>query len=35
VLPGHAVESAGFECDRELVHVAGRWAVQARDARSD
>lgn len=31
VLPGHAVESAGFCCDRELVAVAGRWVVQARD----
>ncbi len=31
VLPGHAVESAGFRCDRELIAVAGRWVVQARD----
>jgi ATP phosphoribosyltransferase regulatory subunit len=30
VLPGHAVEAAGFDCDRELVQVAGRWAVRAR-----
>lgn len=29
VLPGHAVDSAAFACDRELVHVAGRWVVQA------
>jgi ATP phosphoribosyltransferase regulatory subunit len=35
VLPGHSVESAGFECDRELVQVAGRWAVQALDLPRD
>jgi ATP phosphoribosyltransferase regulatory subunit len=28
-LPGHAVDSAGFSCDRELVQVADRWVVQA------
>jgi len=32
VLPGHAVESASFAIDRELVHVAGHWVVQACDA---
>lgn len=30
VLPGHAVDAAGFNCDRELIQVAGRWAVTAR-----
>jgi ATP phosphoribosyltransferase regulatory subunit len=30
-LPGHAVDCDGFACDRELVHVAGRWLVQALD----
>lgn len=35
VLPGHAAESAGFTCDRELVHVAGHWVVQARGAADD
>ncbi len=29
VLPGHVVDSAAFACDRELVHVAGQWVVQA------
>lgn len=29
VLPGHAVDSAGFRCDRELLRVADRWVVQA------
>lgn len=29
-MPGHAVEAAGFHCDRELVLAAGRWLVQAR-----
>ncbi|MBT9490485.1 MAG: ATP phosphoribosyltransferase regulatory subunit [Rubrivivax sp.] len=29
-MPGHAVEAAGFHCDRELVQAAGRWLVQAR-----
>jgi len=28
-LPGHAVDSAGFACDREVVRVGGRWVVQA------
>lgn len=31
VLPGHVNESAGFCCDRELVRVGDRWAVQARE----
>jgi len=31
-LPGHTVEAAGFDCDRELVRVDGRWAVQALNA---
>ncbi len=35
VLPGHAAESAGFTCDRELVHVAGHWVVQARSLVAD
>lgn len=30
VLPGHEVETTGFHCDRELVFIAGHWAVQAR-----
>lgn len=29
VLPGHAVDAAGFVCDRELVRVGEAWAVQA------
>ena len=35
VLPGHEVDAAGFQCDRELVHAAGRWLVQARSPRPD
>ncbi|MCP5287412.1 MAG: ATP phosphoribosyltransferase regulatory subunit [Burkholderiaceae bacterium] len=35
VLPGHAVESAGFRCDRELVSVSDRWVVTARDVQPD
>jgi ATP phosphoribosyltransferase regulatory subunit len=31
VLPGRAADSAGFNCDRELIQVAGRWAVTARE----
>jgi ATP phosphoribosyltransferase regulatory subunit len=34
VLPGHEVEGADFDCDRELVQAAGRWMVQARAPRS-
>ena len=29
VLPGHDVEAQAFACDRELVHVAGRWVLRA------
>ncbi|MDE2605043.1 MAG: ATP phosphoribosyltransferase regulatory subunit [Burkholderiales bacterium] len=29
VLPGHESEVDEFHCDRELVHVAGRWVVRA------
>ena len=29
VLPGHESEVDEFHCDRELVHVAGQWVVQA------
>lgn len=29
VLPGHEHESEEFDCDRELTHVAGLWAVRA------
>jgi ATP phosphoribosyltransferase regulatory subunit len=29
VLPGHEHEGQEFECDRELVSVAGQWAVRA------
>jgi ATP phosphoribosyltransferase regulatory subunit len=29
VLPGHEHEGQEFECDRELVAVAGQWAVRA------
>jgi ATP phosphoribosyltransferase regulatory subunit len=29
VLPGHESEVDEFHCDRELVQVAGQWAVQA------
>jgi ATP phosphoribosyltransferase regulatory subunit len=29
VLPGHEHEGEEFECDRELVAVAGQWTVRA------
>lgn len=29
ILPGHESEVDEFHCDRELVHVAGQWVVQA------
>jgi ATP phosphoribosyltransferase regulatory subunit len=29
VLPGHNPEAQAFECDRELVQVAGQWVLQA------
>jgi ATP phosphoribosyltransferase regulatory subunit len=29
VLPGHESEVDEFQCDRELVHAAGQWAVKA------
>ncbi|MEY3488726.1 MAG: hypothetical protein RL655_294 [Pseudomonadota bacterium] len=29
VLPGHESDVDEFDCDRELVHVAGRWVVRA------
>ena len=29
VLPGHNPEAQAFECDRELVHVAGQWVLKA------
>ena len=29
VLPGHEHEGQEFECDRELVAVAGQWVVRA------
>ena len=29
VLPGHESEVDEFHCDRELVNIAGQWAVQA------
>ena len=29
VLPGHESEIDEFNCDRELVHVAGQWVVKA------
>jgi ATP phosphoribosyltransferase regulatory subunit len=29
VLPGHEPEAQVFDCDRELVQVAGRWVLQA------
>ena len=29
VLPGHESEVDEFNCDRELIEVAGQWAVQA------
>ena len=35
VLPGHAAETTGFACDRELVAVGDRWAVQALPAQPD
>jgi ATP phosphoribosyltransferase regulatory subunit len=35
VLPGHNPEAQAFECDRELVLVAGHWVLQAIAARHD
>jgi ATP phosphoribosyltransferase regulatory subunit len=32
VLPGHESEVDEFDCDRELIEVAGQWAVQAAPA---
>ncbi|MCB2030760.1 MAG: ATP phosphoribosyltransferase regulatory subunit, partial [Rhodoferax sp.] len=29
VLPGHESEVDEFQCDRELLQVAGQWVVQA------
>jgi ATP phosphoribosyltransferase regulatory subunit len=29
MLPGHELEAQAFECDRELVQVAGRWVLRA------
>jgi ATP phosphoribosyltransferase regulatory subunit len=29
VLPGHESEVDEFNCDRELIDIAGQWAVQA------
>ena len=29
VLPGHNPEAQAFACDRELVHVAGRWVLRS------
>jgi ATP phosphoribosyltransferase regulatory subunit len=29
VLPGHESEVDEFNCDRELIQVAGQWTVQA------
>ena len=29
MLPGHGHEGQEFDCDRELVHVAGEWVVRA------
>jgi ATP phosphoribosyltransferase regulatory subunit len=29
-LPGQPPQTAAFDCDRELVQVAGRWALQVR-----
>jgi ATP phosphoribosyltransferase regulatory subunit len=28
-LPGHEAESQEFECNRELVEVAGQWVVKS------
>jgi ATP phosphoribosyltransferase regulatory subunit len=35
LMPGHEADPASFQGDRELVHVAGRWVVQARPPRND
>jgi ATP phosphoribosyltransferase regulatory subunit len=35
LMPGHEADPASFQGDRELVHVAGRWVVQARPPRDD
>jgi ATP phosphoribosyltransferase regulatory subunit len=32
MLPGHELEAQAFECDRELVQVAGRWVLRALSA---
>ncbi len=29
MLPGHELETQAFDCDRELVHVAGQWVLRA------
>jgi ATP phosphoribosyltransferase regulatory subunit len=29
LLPGHAAQAQAFECDRELIQVAGQWALRA------
>jgi ATP phosphoribosyltransferase regulatory subunit len=29
MLPGHGSEVDEFHCDRELVHMGGRWVVRA------
>jgi ATP phosphoribosyltransferase regulatory subunit len=34
MLPGHELEAQAFECDRELVQVAGRWVLRALAARA-
>ncbi len=31
MLPGHELEAQAFDCDRELINVAGRWVLQALD----
>ncbi len=30
VMPGHGTDTGGFECDRELVAIDGRWALRSR-----
>jgi len=35
MLPGHAEETAGFACDRELIRAGNRWVVQALPAQPD
>ena len=34
-MPGQAHDGSGFECDRELVHIDGRWALVARNPAQD